>query len=71
MMTLQPRTLIAIGFILVLLGFIFPWLMVLRIIEPTFFLGFFSYGATVSGLFLGMIGAITYVREYRRKNRDR
>jgi hypothetical protein len=59
---------ILIGFVLVVLGAVLPFLMVMQIIKSTFFLNFFSYGATVSGLFLGLIGATQYVREHRGKN---
>lgn len=59
---LHPRNLIFLGFILVLLGFVVPFLMVLRIVESSFFLNFFSYGASVAGLVLGLIGAAWYIR---------
>lgn len=65
----HPVRLIYIGFILVLLGAVLPFLMVMRIIPSTFFLNFFSYAATMSGLFLGMIGAATYVRVHRKKDK--
>jgi len=32
------------------------------VLESTFFLNFFSWGASVSGLFLGIIGVATWVR---------
>ena len=59
---------ILIGFVLVVLGAVLPFLMVMRLIEPTFLLSFFSYGASMVGLFLGFIGATMYVREHRGKN---
>ena len=59
---------IFIGFILVLLGAVFPFLMVMRIIESTWLLNFFSYGASLVGLFLGFIGASMYAREKRGKS---
>ncbi len=52
----SPRFLLTFGLILLLLGWIPPFLMVLKIVPSTFFLNFFSWGASVSGLFLGMIG---------------
>jgi len=64
----HPRAIILIGFILVLLGVILPLLMVLRFIEPTFPLSFFSFGAGVAGLLLGVVGAAYYVRIYRKKD---
>lgn len=62
MMRTNPKNLIAIGFILVLFGFVAPLLMVVRIIESSFFLNFLSYGASLTGLFLGFIGAAWYSR---------
>ncbi len=49
--------LILIGFFLVLWGVVGPWLMILGFLESTFFLNFLSYGASVSGMILGIIGA--------------
>jgi len=36
--------------------------MVLHVIQSTFFLNFFSYGASMVGLILGIIGASQYAR---------
>lgn len=57
---------IAIGFVLVLFGFVAPFLMAARFIEPSFWLSFLSHAASVGGLFLGMIGSATYIRARRR-----
>ncbi len=70
MIRLSPRTLIIIGFVLVFLGFLLPLLMVLKLLESTFFLNFFSYTASVLGLFLGIIGAAQVFVEIRR-SRDK
>jgi hypothetical protein len=69
MKTIRGEYLILIGFVMVLLGAILPFLMVMRIITSTFFLNFFSYGMSVLGLFLGLIGSAYFVRYHRRKNR--
>ena len=66
MIQLPPWSLILIGFVLVVIGVVLPFLMVIRAIPSTFFLNFFAYGASLTGLFLGIIGASTYMR-----NRDR
>ncbi|MBI2331943.1 MAG: hypothetical protein HYU84_07280 [Chloroflexi bacterium] len=55
MMT-KTRLLMTFGLLLLLLGIILPFLMVIRAIEPTFFLIFFSSGASTVGLALGMVG---------------
>jgi hypothetical protein len=66
MMQLSGRSIILIGFVLVVLGFVLPFLMVAKVIESTFFLNFFSYAASISGLLLGVIGSALYVRNRRR-----
>lgn len=63
----RPVHVILIGFLLVLLGVILPFLMVIKILESTFFLNFFSYTASILGLFLGLVGASLYAREHRKK----
>lgn len=63
----HPWRLIGIGFVLVLLGWILPFLMVIGILESSFFLGFLSYGASVSGLFLGVAGSAYLVHLSRRR----
>jgi hypothetical protein len=52
----SPRLLLGLGLTLMALGVILPFLMVIHVIESTFFLNFFSWGASVAGLVLGMIG---------------
>jgi hypothetical protein len=53
---------VTIGLILMLLGIILPFLILIHVLESTFFLNFFSWGASVAGLFLGVIGVATWVR---------
>jgi hypothetical protein len=53
---LSPRFLLGLGVILMLLGVVLPFLMVIRVLESTFFLNFFSWGASVAGLSFGTIG---------------
>ena len=52
----SPRFLLVLGLILMLSGIILPFLMVIHLIESTFFLNFFSAGASSLGLALGMVG---------------
>jgi hypothetical protein len=63
----SARTLLIVGFILVMLGFILPLLEVMHILESTFFLNFFAYAASVSGVFLGVIGVAYYTARNRKK----
>ncbi len=69
MIRLSSRNILWIGFFLVLLGFVLPLLIVIKVLESTFFLNFFSFIVSVAGLFLGLLGAAQYALEYRR-NRE-
>ena len=59
----SPRFLIVLGLFLMLVGMALPFLMVIRMLESTFFLNFFAWGASVTGLAFGMIGVAMYSRE--------
>jgi vacuolar-type H+-ATPase subunit I/STV1 len=52
----KPKLTVFVGFIMMLLGVIFPFLMVVKMIESTFFLNFFSYGLSILGMIFGIIG---------------
>lgn len=60
---IAPWKLIVIGLILVIMGVVGPLLMVLRLVEPTFWVGGFSYLASTLGLIMGMIGSAFYARQ--------
>ncbi len=62
----QPSMLILMGFFLVLIGFLLPFLMVLGVFQASFWLSFLSHAASISGLFLGTIGA-AMIAVHRRK----
>lgn len=61
----SPRFLLTLGLNLMLLGFILPVLMVMRILPLGFFLSFLSWIASVTGLFLSVIG-VAYAVTLRR-----
>ena len=58
----SPRLLLSLGIVLMFSGIILPFLMVIHVLESTFFLNFFSWGASVAGLSLGTIGFAMYSR---------
>jgi hypothetical protein len=58
----RPRTLLFIALGLLLFGWVMPFLMVLHVVESTFFLNFLSWGASVGGLYLGVIAVASLVR---------
>ena len=62
----NPKYMILIGLVLVLLGAILPLLMVMGILQSGFILNFFSYISSVLGLFLGIIGASMVIRQNRK-----
>ena len=61
----SPRLLLSLGVFLLLLGVVLPFLMVVQVLESTFFLNFFSWGASVAGLAFGTIGFALYSRGRR------
>ena len=65
MKPLSPWMMIGIGFVLVLFGAVAPFLMVMKILPSTFFLNFLAYAASVTGLILGVVGSLMYVRGRR------
>ena len=62
----SPQFLLGLGILLMLVGIVLPFLMVIKVLESTFFLNFFSWGASVAGLALGTIGFAMYSQS--RKN---
>jgi len=61
---MSGRAMLVVGFLLIFLGgVVLPFLMVLHIIESTFFLVFLSFTSSTIGLFLGLIGASEFVRK--------
>ena len=52
----DPRFLLTLGLVLLFSGVILPFLMVIKILEPTFALVFISSGSSTLGLALGMVG---------------
>ncbi len=61
----HPERVLVIAVFLLLFGCIMPFLMVTEAVPSTFLLNFLSFAASVSGLFLGIIG----VAQYRIKNK--
>ena len=61
----SPRLLLSFGLTLMLLGIILPFLILIHVLESTFFLNFFSWGASVAGLSFGTIGFAIYSKTNR------
>jgi hypothetical protein len=58
----SPRFLLSLGLFLMLVGIVLPFLMVIQVLQSTFFLNFLSWGASVAGLAFGTIGFAMYSR---------
>ncbi len=65
MIPMSPRTMIVVGILMMVVGWLLPFLMILQVLESTFFLNFLSFTLSTAGLFLGMIGAALYYRQRR------
>ncbi len=63
---MTPARLIFVGFLLVLAGAVIPFLMVIGTLPTTLWLSFVSYGSSVTGLFVGILGSAGIVSERRR-----
>jgi len=50
------KQLLVLAVFFLLFGCAMPFLIVLDVVKPTLFLLFFTYGASVLGLFLGLAG---------------
>jgi hypothetical protein len=64
--TVSPAKLLAIGLILMLVGFVLPFLMVLQKLESTFLLNAIAFASQVVGLLLGTVGVIFYMSSKKR-----
>jgi hypothetical protein len=51
----RPKLLFVIATLLMLFGVVMPLLMVIKVVESTFFLNFLSYGSSTLGFFLGIV----------------
>lgn len=63
----NPVTMMIVGFVLMLIGVILPLLMVVKVLESTFFLNFFSYTSSLLGMVLGIIGTVFYAAGRRKQ----
>jgi len=66
-----PGRLLAASIILMIIGVVIPFLMVIHLVQSTFFLNFLSYAASTVGFFLGIISfAATRVTSNRTKDKS-
>jgi len=62
-----PVRMIILGIVLLVAGIVLPLLMVVKVVESTFFLNFLSYGMSMVGSIIGIAGAAFFVRFNRKK----
>lgn len=65
-MDVSPLTIILVGLLFVVLGVVFPLLMMLGVIPTTFVVSFLSFALSVGGVLMGVVGASRYVARRRR-----
>lgn len=59
-----------IGFFLVLIGAVLPFVIVIGLIESTFLLNFIAFTTSTVGIFLGVIGTAMHVGDSRRRQKN-
>jgi len=69
MKELLTHKIFIIGFIFVLLGVVLPFLMVIQVFESTIWLNFVAYAFSISGMFMGVIGTVSFVKERKDKEK--
>ena len=64
----HPKILFVISFLLMVFGVVMPFLMVIKLVESTFFWNFLSYGSSTLGLLLGVVAIAA--SSLKRKKKD-
>ena len=60
---MDQNRLLVVGALLLVAGAVLPFLMIIGIVQSSFLLNFAAYGASIIGLFVGMIGIAMYVND--------
>ena len=58
----NPVRLLAIAFVLLVIGAVLPFLMVIKLIESTFPLNFLAVVCSIAGIITGFLGMARYLR---------
>lgn len=68
----HPKLLLFIAFLLMLFGVVMPFLMVIKVVESTFFWNFLSYISSTLGILLGVVAmaASHLVNKHKSKKDD-
>ncbi|MCA9874619.1 MAG: hypothetical protein KC441_13210 [Anaerolineales bacterium] len=65
---MRINRLILVGFFLVLAGAVLPFLILMGVLESTFFWNFLAFVTSVVGVFLGILSSAMYVGQKRRED---
>ncbi|MDQ7793107.1 MAG: hypothetical protein RDU89_01650 [bacterium] len=63
----NPTRLLVVSAILILAGWLLPFLMVLKLLTPSFTLSFLSYASLLAGMMTGLVGVLQLGRLRRRE----
>lgn len=66
-----PGRLLAVSIALMLFGVVMPLLMLIHVVESTFFMNFLSYAASTVGFFLGIISFAAVRVKSSKRAKDR
>jgi hypothetical protein len=64
----HPTLLLVVAALLMILGVVLPLLMVMKVLESTFFLNFLSYGSSTLGLLLGVVSVAASRLKQKKKD---
>lgn len=67
----HPKRLFVTATLLMIFGVVMPFLMVLKLVESTFFLNFLSYGSQILGFFLGIVSIAASRVKQKKKDYDK
>ncbi len=66
----HPRLLFTVAVLLMLFGVAMPFLMVIKLVESTFFWNFLSYGSSTLGFLLGIVAMAASRLQQKKKDSD-
>ena len=67
MRDINPLILLGVGFVLLVIGWVLPVLMIMQILESTFLLNLIAYSTSFLGLMIGIVGSVMYLSRHRHK----
>lgn len=62
MIQMHPKGMMFLGIGLMIFGVAAPFLMIIKVLETSFWLSFLSYAASIVGMVLGFLGLFMYTK---------